>query len=93
MGNYPANYGENFDAGYVDYDDPNSYDYTSGNLQAYDQSGFYQGGQVNAQYGDYYDQFNPAAAPVAPPASSKSKFNRNVNKIKYCLILLYLRPS
>jgi hypothetical protein len=82
MGNYPANYGENFDAGYVDYDDPNSYDYTSSNLQAYDQSGFYQGGQVNAQYGDYYDQnlygnyneqYNPAAAPVAPPASSKSK--------------------
>jgi hypothetical protein len=52
------NYNENFDAGYVDYDDPTSYEYAGNNLQAgaYDQSGFYQNNQVSAPYGEYYDQ-------------------------------------
>ena len=70
-------YNENFEAGYVDYDDPTSYDYTAGPHGAYDQSGFYQGGgQVNAQYGDYYEQnlygqsYNEQySAPTAPPAA------------------------
>ena len=85
--NYPTNFSENFDTGYVDYDDPTSYEYAAGNIPpgAYDQAGFYQGGgQVNAaQYGsggagnEYYDQhlysgYNEQFNPAIAPVAPAS---------------------